>query len=299
YIPQWRRHCLLRPRMNRFSFSLLVSLVGETFLFAEILAQAPVPMDGQRIDVDIYVNIYILNPDRNTLKLFTRGPTPAREIGGAGWENDQLDRPAGIWARNGIDVFVADYGNHRIQRFDRNLNYVSTLRTRENPNPDERFGYPTDVALSRLGDLFICDTENSRIVKVNRFTLLERTFGGFGAGRGRLYSPAQVECGPQDHVYVVDGARILVFDNFGNFLRDLLAGALHPPLSLYASTAGIMVIDSATVFCFDKDERPVCSLPVVETVGMKGSDVRSFAFSQDSIFVLGRKGVLTVPRIGR
>jgi hypothetical protein len=284
--------------MNRLRFSLLVCLILDTVLFVEISAQATSTIAGQGIDIDIYGNIYVLNPDRNTLKLLSKDRSLVREIGGAGWENDQFDRPAGIWARNGIDVFVADYGNHRIQRFDRKLNYISTLYTRENPNPDERFGYPSDVALSRLGDLFICDTENSRIVKVNRFSQVERTFGGFGAGQGRLYSPTKVECGPQDHVYVVDGARVLVFDNFGNFLRDLVAGAIRSPVSLYANTAGIMVIDSATVFCFDKEERPVCSLPAMETVGMRGSDVRSFAFSQDTIFVLCAKGLLSVPYVG-
>ena len=138
-----------------------------------------------QLDVDIYGNIYILNTDRNTLKLFAKDRSLKREVGGSGWENDQFDRPSGLWARNGIDVFVADYGNHRIQRFDRHLSYVSTLYARENPDPDERFGYPTDVAVSRLGDLFICDSENSRIVKVNRFTQVERTFGGFSAGNYR------------------------------------------------------------------------------------------------------------------
>jgi hypothetical protein len=284
--------------MNRLRFSLLVCLILDTVLIAEISAQATSTIAGQGIDIDIYGNIYVLNPDRNTLKLLSKDRVLVREIGGAGWKNDQFDRPTGIWARNGIDVFVADYGNHRIQRFDRKLNYISTLFTRENPNPDERFGYPSDVALSRLGDLFICDTENSRIVKVNRFSQVERTFGGFGAGQGRLYSPTKVECGPQDHVYVVDGARVLVFDNFGNFLRDLVAGAIRSPVSLYANTAGIMVIDSVTVFCFDKEERSVCSLPATETVGMRGSDVRSFAFSQDSIFVLCARGLLSVPHVG-
>ena len=42
-----------------------------------------------------------------------------------------------------------------------------------------------------------------------------------------MYSPTQVECGPKDHVYVVDGARLLVFDNFGNFLRTIADWLLH------------------------------------------------------------------------
>src|SRR5437867_9667221 len=147
--------------MNRLSFSLLIFVVSSAISGPQLSAQVTRSASGERIDIDIYGNIYILSADRNTLKVLSKDRTLKREIGGSGWENDQFDRPTGVWARNGIDVFVADYGNHRIQRFDRNLNYVSTLYTRDNPNPEERFGYPTDVAVSRLGDLFICDTENS------------------------------------------------------------------------------------------------------------------------------------------
>ncbi len=276
--------------MNR----LCLSFVGCFVFFAATIAEAPAQarIAGQRVDVDLNGNIYILNPDKNTLKLFTKDRVLVREVGGSGWENDQFDRPSGIWARNGIDVFVADYGNHRIQRFDRTLNYVSTLYTRENQKPEEHFGYPGDVTLSRLGDLFICDTENSRIVKVNRFSQVERTFGGFGAGVGRLYSPTQVEAGPNDHLYVVDGGRVVVFDNFGNSLRDL-PGVFRPPLSLYANDESVVVVDSTTLYCFDREERPVHVLPVETIAGVHSA--RSVAFTQDSMFVLTGDGLLAFP----
>ena len=276
--------------MNRLRLCLLNCL----FLPAVFCARLSAQVAGDHIDIDIYGNIFILDTEKNLLRLFTKDRVQTREIGGSGWENNQFDRPTGIWARNGIDVFVADYGNHRIQRFDRNLNYVSTLYTREDPNPDGRFGYPSDVAVSRLGYLFICDTENSRIVKVNQFTQVEKTFGGFGAGEGRLYAPMQVETGPKDHVYVVDGARLLVFDNFGNFLR-VFAGVFHPPVTVYASDARVMVLDSTMAYCFDSEERPVCSLPIETVLGVTGIEIRSVAFSKDSMFVLTRRGLLAAP----
>ena len=95
-----------------------------------------VPVIGTKVDVDLYGNIYVINSDLNTLTLFSKEGTMVRRIGGSGWLNDQFDRPAGVWARNGIDLFIADYGNHRIQRFDRNLNYVSTFYTRDSDNPE-------------------------------------------------------------------------------------------------------------------------------------------------------------------
>ena len=131
-------------------------------------------------------------------------------------------------------------------------------------------------------------------MKINQFTQVERTFGGFGAGEGRLYSPTQVECGPNDHVYVVDGARLLVFDNFGNFLR-VIAGVFRQPVSLYADGGSVVVVDSAMVYCFDSEERSVRSIPIETILGVKGGEIRSVAFSHDSMFVLTGNGVLTAP----
>lgn len=284
--------------MNLLRFAPLVCLVLLAGVRERPPRQSNVPLAGDRLDVDINGNIYVLSTEKNSVRLYTKDRVQTREIGGAGWENNQFDHPSGIWARNGIDVFVADYGNHRIQRFDRSLNYISTLYTREDPDPDQRFGYPADVALSRLGLLFVCDTENSRIVKVNQFTQVERTFGGFSAGEGRLYYPSQVECGPKDRVYVVDGGRLVVFDNFGNFLHAL-AGVFHPPLSLYANDASVLVVDSSTVYCFDDDERAVCAVPTETVLGITGKEINSIAFSGDSIYALTGNGLLVGPNPGR
>lgn len=280
--------------MNHLRFGFAAGLVSVIPFSVAVWAQTSIPLVGGRIDVDLHGNIYMLNSEKNSLRLYTKERVLKREIGGSGWENNQFDHPMGLWARNGIDVFVADYGNHRIQRFDRNLNYISTLYTRENPNPDERFGYPTDVALSRLGLLFICDTENSRIAKVNQFSQVERTFGGFTAGDGRLFSPTQVECGPKDHVYVVDGPRVMVFDNFGNFLYAL-ADVFRPPISLFASDESVVVADSADVYCFDSEERPGRAFPIASLLGAKTMGISAIAFSRDSMFAATTGHLLAIP----
>jgi DNA-binding beta-propeller fold protein YncE len=257
-------------------------------------ADRPQPMHGDRIDVDIYGNLYILDSEKNTLRLYSKEGDLVREIGGSGWQNDQFDHPSGIWARNGIDVFVADYGNHRIQRFDRALSYVSTFSTRDSDNPDERFGYPTSVTISRLGDLFICDSENTRIVKVNRFTQVERVFGGFGAGSGRLQKPLQIEIGPGDFVYVLDGARVLVYDTFGNFIHELTQGVFKKPLSVYADGEGVAVLDENNLYCFDSKERPSVVSPLESLHAGLQSEIRSIAFGGNTLYLLTASGVVPV-----
>jgi hypothetical protein len=250
---------------------------------------------GTAFDVDLYGTVFVLNADRNTITQVAKDGSVVREVGGPGWQDGQFDRPAAVWARNGIDVFVADYGNHRIERFDRNLNFISSLSARDNDNPDVRFGYPTAVALSRLGDLFICDGENSRIVKVNAFSRVERTFGGFGAGKGRLSNPTGLELGPNDNVYVLDGIRVAVFDNFGNYTGDLLEGVLKHPAAIFADQQSVAVLDGGILYCLDAQNRVACTIPLKRMPGLDQTDIRSFRFSQGELYVLTRTGVQHFP----
>jgi hypothetical protein len=251
-------------------------------------------LSGTALDVDLYGNIYVLDAEKNTLTLYDKSGLLLHDAGGPGWLDGQFDRPSGVWARNGIDVFIADYGNHRIERFDRSLNFVSSFSTRESDNPDDRFGYPSGVALSRLGELFLCDTENGRIVKVDRFSTVERTFGGMGGGKGHLAAPTSVAVGPKDAVYVLDGERVAVFDAFGNYLRDLMPGLLRRPSALFADNAVVAVLDSVEIFLFDADERPAGVVPR-NTIPAPGGDVRSLALSAGSLYILTGGGVLRVP----
>ncbi|HTO92859.1 MAG TPA: NHL repeat-containing protein [Bacteroidota bacterium] len=268
----------MRPLLLSAAPLLLAAGIGT-------LRAQTLPVGGTSFDVDLYGNVYVLDAGKNTLRLYDRGGTLRKDVGGPGWADGQFDRPAAVWARNGIDVYVADFGNHRIERFDRSLNFVSSFSTRDNGNPDERFGYPSGVALSRLGELFICDTENGQIVKVDRFSTVERTFGGITAGKGHLATPSAVATGPKDAVYVLDGNRVAVFDAFGNYLRDLLPGVLAHPEALYADDGVVAVLDSMTIFFCDADERPAGVFAARGAVP-PGAVVRSFLIARDSLYLL-------------
>jgi DNA-binding beta-propeller fold protein YncE len=268
---------------------LILALPGA--LAGQHIQEAPLSaIRGDRCDVDVTDRITVLDTERSLVRLFRSDGTELRSVGGQGWDNDQFDSPRGIWARNSVDVFVADYGNHRIQRFDRSLNFVSSFSTRESSNPDVRFGYPTDVALSRLGDLFICDSENSRILKVSRLSKVDRYFGGFDAGKGRLITPSRIALGPRDHVYVLDGFRIAVFDNFGNYLDDLGTGQLREPIALDGDQDVVVVVDSVGLWFFGMNDRSLARIPLDELqIGF--SSVRDVAVSPGRVFLMTDQGM--------
>jgi hypothetical protein len=243
-------------------------------------------------DVDLYGRIVLVEAPTGTAALFSADGVLERTMGGTGWGTDQFDSPAAVWMRNGIDIFVADFNNHRIQRFDRNLNFVSSLSTRDSPDAMERFGYPSDVALSRMGDLYICDTENSRLLKFDRSNRVDRVFGGLAAGKGRLHGPTQLEIGPSDRVYVLDVPRIQVFDSFGNFLRSLGDSTFGEETMLSADQDGLAVLRGSSVVFFDREDREAGILSLSDSTEAGPSPAKGLVVQGDDLYLLVKGGIL-------
>jgi len=216
-------------------------------------------------------------------------------IGGPGWQDSQFDAPAGLWARNGLDIVVSDYGNHRVQRFDKTLAFVSSLSTRESDKVVERFGYPADVALSRFGDLYVCDGENVRIVKFGPQSVYERAFGGLDAGPGRLRAPAQIETGPHDRVYVLDDRRILIYDTFGNYLGRLGEAVLRGPTAVFGDDAGTLVVDDDSTFVFDTEDALAGAMPSSRLTGLTDAAIRSIVAGAGRMYALTKDGIWISP----
>lgn len=250
-----------------------------------------IPLRGTLIDVDVTGTLYVLDADANTLVTLDRAGRLVARIGGAGWEASRFDRPSGIWARNGLDIVVADYGNHRVQRFDKTLSFVSELVTRESDKPVERFGYPADVALSRFGDLYVCDGENIRIVKFGPQSVYERAFGGLDAGPGRLRAPVQIETGPRDRIYILDDKRVLIYDAFGNYLGRLGEAALRNPSAVYSDDAGTVVVDGDSTVVFTEEDALAGVTPTSQLTGLTASVVRSIVAGGGRLYALTRDGV--------
>ncbi len=187
-----------------------LTMIGQTGGFRELVAAS----------IDHGGNVYVVDRDANMVFKLDRNVFVERSIGGYGWGNHEFDRPSDIWAENGMDVFVADYGNHRVQRFDRRLSYIGTLETRNTGFEIEQFGYPVGVAMNRQGELFVVDEENLRIASFGGFDRHHKTFGGMEAGRFRISSPRKIELYGDDLIAVRDGNRLLFFDQFGSPYRE-------------------------------------------------------------------------------
>lgn len=141
-------------------------------------------------------------------------------IGGYGWEINAFDDPVDIFA-DPLRVFVTDKNNHRIQRFDKNLNFIFQFYSRESEIEEERFGYPLGAILSNLGDVYILDSENTRILKFDLFGNFIQKIGGYDYGSFSLSNPKQLAVSMQNEIYVIDGNYIYIYDNYGTGLNEI------------------------------------------------------------------------------
>ncbi|MFN3135845.1 MAG: NHL repeat-containing protein [Candidatus Kryptonium sp.] len=241
-----------------FYISLSQSQIKTEFLFKFGNLNNP-----HGISVSPAGEIYIADTGNNSVKKFSKNGQLICEVTGYGWGVLEFDQPYDVDAGGGISIYVADYNNHRVQRFDKNLNYVATLQG----GSDEKdfFGFPRSVAFSKFGDLFIIDEENLRCVKINKFNKVEKTFGGIEAGQGRLVNPIQIAIVNQNLIVVVDGNYILIYDYYGNFLREFGSEHLKNPTGLFADSL-IYVADGNDVFMFSPEGKFLGKISIDERV---------------------------------
>ncbi|MEJ5305088.1 MAG: NHL repeat-containing protein [Ignavibacteria bacterium] len=178
------------------------------------------------ISLKINVNDFSINENKNFIILISNETNEVikinldgeiqKIIGGFGWGESQFDYPSSITS-TAIEIYVADFNNHRIQRFDHNLNFISSLSSSDNI----KFEYPISITLSSKGDLYILDSKNKKVLKINSFKKLERVFGNYESGNVILAEPKLIKLDSSQRIYVLDKDQILVFDEFGSFIKKI------------------------------------------------------------------------------
>ena len=113
--------------------------------------------------------------------------------GGHGRGKGQFDNPRALAIDSAGNIYVADTGNGRVQKFSPNGTFV----TRIGP-----FDAPNGIAIDRAGN--ICVTEVGSKHRVQKLGP-DGTFIAVWATA--LYGPGKIAIGPDDSIYVVDSGR--------------------------------------------------------------------------------------------
>lgn len=107
-----------------------------------------------------------------------------------------LSQPRGVAVTPEGEVVVCDFGNNRIQVFQRNLAFARTWG-RQGDLPGQ-FKEPCGVAVAASGEIFVADTWNGRVQVFDRSGKYLREFGE------NLYGPRGIAVDREGTVYVAD-----------------------------------------------------------------------------------------------
>jgi len=202
-------------------------------------------------------------------------------FGGEGSAPGQFQNPRGIKVGPDGFVYITDGSNHRIQKFTAGGEFVaawgrpSTIETEA--GVPRGFNEPWDVAVAPDGTIYVADTWNHRIQKLDAEGRLITAWGLFGQydpddpiGQGAFYGPRGVAIRPSSQegagewrVYVTDtgNKRVQVFEPDGQFAFQwggggVLEGYLDEPVGIAIGPDGeVYVADTwnRRVQVFDGD----------------------------------------------
>ena len=141
----------------------------------------------------------------------------------------RLNGPTGIAVDSEGALYIADRDNHRIRRVDGAGTITTVAGTGERgyshsenggPAVEAQLNYPTDVAVDEAGNLYIADTWNRRIRRVDQAGIITTVAGnggvGFGGGgrpavRVSLDFPSGVAVDGSGNLYIAESGNGRVF----------------------------------------------------------------------------------------
>ncbi|MBF0537892.1 MAG: 6-bladed beta-propeller [Nitrospirae bacterium] len=130
--------------------------------------------------------------------------------------------PAGIASDAQGNIYVADWGNYRIQEFSPDGTHMINIGSYG--SGDTQLKFPSGIALDASGNIYVADTLNHRVVKFSAYGnyIFKIGSGSAGNGDGQFSYPAAVAVDLDGNIYVADfgNHRIQKFDSQGKFVMQ-------------------------------------------------------------------------------
>lgn len=241
-------------------------------------------LDPEDVDVDTKGNIYVLDSGTNRIIVYD-DTLFSHQFGGFGTGSGRLSNPSSFCVSPNY-IYVYDEGGDKISKYNLNGDFIGTLFENNNlgrceididdygyiylcsedgnkivkiSNTGEEilsfgsFGWgegfldnPGGVVVGSNGDVYVSDTDNSRVEVFNSQGQFKREIG-----KEVLKKPICLELDEWNNLFVCDAEekKISVFDGDGN-LKEEIKESMEEPHS-------IAVIDSERLYVADKKARKV------------------------------------------
>lgn len=164
--------------------------------------------------------VVVESGDISTVSVVGLDGKKAITFGGKGCAPGKLSYPRGVALDERNFIFVADYDNHRIQKFASNGEFLQCAGC-EGSSPLQ-FKFPFDLAVNcTTKRIYVADQKNHRIQILDSSLKFCKAFGSEGQAPGQLSYPCGIAVALDGRVYVTDSgnSRVQVFSPEGEYMR--------------------------------------------------------------------------------
>lgn len=119
-------------------------------------------------------HLFVVESGKHRLLKLDHNGNLIETLGGLGTGDYQFDTPVGVDATNGLKIYVTDYGNERIQVYDRRFQYLGSI-TGESGFQNRRIS-PTQLVVNDFGELFVYDESSKSILKFDQYGSFRDSF---------------------------------------------------------------------------------------------------------------------------
>ena len=143
---------------------------------------------------------------------------PVLSFGSEGASVGMFDSPWGVAVNARDEIAVTDHGNHRVQIFSSEGNYLRSFGRHGKKNGEFRF--PRGIAFHKNGNIFVVDRDNFRIQIFSGLGEYVCSFGGKGSLDSQLSEPLGLSVDSDGNIIVADAGNklIKIFSPDGKFL---------------------------------------------------------------------------------
>ena len=223
-------------------------------------------LNGKKLETIIYfpsslaghvmnpISVISMDKDDNTylyhnssVYKFSKGGSLLKVVGQKGTQPGQFNHPSLVKVVED-KVYVCDRGNHRVQIFNTELEYINSFGCRG--DGDSQFNEPNGIAQDRAGNLYVTDTRNNRVQVFDCNGQFLYTFSKKGADSRQLDRPHGIFIGSDQFVYVCERGNkcVSVFKTSGEFVTSF--GRFISPSALLIDDDGFVYVGEFRLFGF-------------------------------------------------